>query len=108
MVAKYSDKGSPRWLDVADYMNEVGKAHNGYLRVRIASDVSARAGYYLQVSVEFWPRGRKPSEGFTAQEYIGWPHSDFRSMTAALVALTLRLDFQLTQRSIAAMAQAMF
>lgn len=108
MTTKYGDRGEPRWLDVADYLNEVGRAHGGYLRIRMGSEVPARVGKYLQISVEFWPKGRSLDQGFTAQEHLYWPHDDHRSMTSALVKLALQLDFKLTQRQLAAEAQARF
>jgi len=108
MVPKYSDRGEPRWLDVADYMNEVGKAHNGYLRVRMGSDMPQRGGKYLYVSVEFWPHSRPVEKGFQTQVHLMWPNSDFRSMTSALVRLILDLDFKLTTETHKAVVQAHF
>lgn len=108
MVQKYGDKGEPRWLDIADYMNEVGKAHNGYLRVRMGSDVPLRSGMYLFVAVEFWPKGRPVAQGFKTQAHHRWPSSDFKSMTALLLKLVLDLDFKLTQEQFKAEEQAHF
>ena len=108
MVPKYADRGEPRWVDIADYMNEVGRAHNGYLKTRMGADMPARGGKYLYVAVEFWPKGRPVEHGFRTQVYEYWPHTDFRSMTALLLKLILELDFKLTQELTKVVTQAHF
>jgi hypothetical protein len=108
MVTKYADRGEPRWLDIADYLNEVGKAHNGFLKVRMGADVPVRSGKYLYVAVEFWPKGRPVTQGFRTQVHEQWPHTDYRSMTALLLKLILELDFKLTQEMTEVLTQAHF
>lgn len=108
MLPKYNDKGEPRWLDIHDYLEEVGRAHNGYCYIRMNPHVPVRSRAYLQVSIEFWPKGRQWKEGYTVQVFELWPHVDFRSMTAMLFKLVFELDFKLTQRAAEAEAQAHF
>lgn len=104
----YKDSDGPRWVDIADYCNEVGKAHGGSIRISITADRPARAAQYLAIAVQFWPRHQQGPRCFTAQEVLYWPHSDFKSMPAMLVKLILTLDFVLTGRQIEAEAQASF
>ena len=104
----YKDSDGPRWVDVADYGHEVGKAHNGYIRVYYNLDVPTRSPGYMQVYVEYWPKSQEGPKCFTAQKYHYWPHIDFKTMPAMLVKLILDLDFELTQRQVAVETQARF
>lgn len=106
MVCKYGDKGEPRWVDITDYLQEVGRSHNGWAYIRMNPNLPVRTRAYLQVSVEFWPKGREWRDGFTVQASGLWPHTDFRSMTAMIFKLIFDLDFKLTQRQIEEEKQA--
>jgi len=108
MVQRYGDRGEPRWLDVADYLNEVGRAHGGYLKVRMGADMPVKGGKYLYVAIEWWPKDRPVAQGFATQVYQTWPHTDYKSMTALLVKLILELDFKLTQEQHKRVTQAHF
>jgi len=108
MGRDYKDPDGPRWVDVADYCNEVGLAHGGSVRISMVMDRPARSRQYMCVAVQFWPRHQVGTRCFTAQEVLYWPHSDFKSMPAMLVKLILTLDFVLTGRRVAAEAQASF